>query len=246
MEVSNKGASLYHRFQASYSRSGNVELRYTAGAGQAAIRDSWSRYQASLALATSQHSPQGNSYRVDIDDEVTAHELVRPDDSRQGLLLCRNADATADGRYFEDFFANILLQQLQMPDTRYHRQVSTSKKTKIITDRIVELFDTRLRYAGPDDQWHITGKAYFRERVHHFTSRNARIHLCLPAFPCKSSNPDKVAGDMPDRGEEMGLTTLHRFVQAIGEIYAPGAKIWIISDGHVFSDCSEWFLRQSS
>jgi pyoverdine/dityrosine biosynthesis protein Dit1 len=106
-----------------------------------------------------------------------------------------------------------------------------------ITGQIVDLFDRRLRYSGIADEWAVTGRSYFWDRIYHFTSQRARIEFCLPAFPCKSSNTQKVTGKDPDRGEELALLRLHEFVDEVKEIYAPGARITIISDGHVFSDC---------
>ncbi|RAH49993.1 isocyanide synthase family protein [Aspergillus brunneoviolaceus CBS 621.78] len=61
--------------------------------------------------------------------------------------------------------------------------------------------------------------------------------MCLPAFPCKSSNLNKVGGVGPDRGEELALRRLHEVLGRMQEIYVPGAYLCIISDGHVFSDC---------
>ncbi|OJJ46527.1 hypothetical protein ASPZODRAFT_40116, partial [Penicilliopsis zonata CBS 506.65] len=81
------------------------------------------------------------------------------------------------------------------------------------------------------------GREYLLARVLFFTSRNLPLEMCLPAFPCKSSNPEKVTGTMPDRGEELALRRLHQVLRQIKEVYPPGAFICIISDGHVFSDC---------
>lgn len=37
----------------------------------------------------------------------------------------------------------------------------------------------------------------------------------------------------------IALTTLHNFVRSVEDIYKPGAEVLIVSDGHVFSDCSK-------
>src|SRR6185436_17323058 len=50
-------------------------------------------------------------------------------------------------------------------------------------------------------------------------------------------NLGKVSGANPDAGEALALRTLESFVKAVREIYGPGARLWVISDGHVFSDC---------
>lgn len=108
------------------------------------------------------------------------------------------------------------------------------------TNAIVNLFDTRLRYVTANDKWKSHGgRDYFFERVHDFVQRRATLEFCLPAFPCKSSNLEKVSGMMPDRGEQVALEYLDSFLESVERIYEPGAKLYIVSDGHVFSDCSK-------
>lgn len=58
----------------------------------------------------------------------------------------------------------------------------------------------------------------------------------LPAFPAKSSNPDKTLGILPDMGEWLGLAKLQRLMEEISSLYTPGARVLICSDGRVFSD----------
>ncbi|RMJ09524.1 hypothetical protein CDV36_010863 [Fusarium kuroshium] len=63
------------------------------------------------------------------------------------------------------------------------------------------------------------------------------VPLCLPAFPFKSPNStSKVLGKLPDKAEEFALSHLNGMCQAIADIYPPGAKITIISDGLVYND----------
>ncbi|WP_432040062.1 L-tyrosine/L-tryptophan isonitrile synthase family protein [Streptomyces cucumeris] len=70
------------------------------------------------------------------------------------------------------------------------------------------------------------------ERVH----EGAPITLTLPGFPCKSPNPAKVLGHLPDMGEQLSLTFLDTLCSEIERIYPPGAQMIICSDGHVFGD----------
>jgi pyoverdine/dityrosine biosynthesis protein Dit1 len=65
---------------------------------------------------------------------------------------------------------------------------------------------------------------------------NVPIVFTLPAFPCKSPNPNKVLGLLPDMAERLSLRFLARLCSEIGRVYAAGAKILLCSDGHVFSD----------
>lgn len=62
------------------------------------------------------------------------------------------------------------------------------------------------------------------------------IHFLLPAFPAKSPNPQKVLGRLPDMGEEIALKFLDGVCAEINDLYSPGARVSICSDGRVFSD----------
>lgn len=62
------------------------------------------------------------------------------------------------------------------------------------------------------------------------------IEMCLPAFPFKSPNAEqKVLGRLPDKAEEFALAHLHSLCAAISDIYPPGGKLVIISDGIVYN-----------
>nr|APZ79595.1 FilH2 [Fischerella sp. TAU] len=74
------------------------------------------------------------------------------------------------------------------------------------------------------------------EKVQYFVEHNEPIHFILPAFPAKSPNTQKVLGTMPDMGEQVSLKFLQSLCDQISEIYTPGAKLTICSDGRVFSD----------
>ncbi|CAI4059172.1 Dit1p SKDI_04G6120 [Saccharomyces kudriavzevii IFO 1802] len=100
-----------------------------------------------------------------------------------------------------------------------------------------DFFEKNLKNTIVNDQWDFGGRDYFIERARYFTDRYLRIECILPAFPCKSSNEQKVYGSVPDKGEELALKRLIKATQDLVEVYPPGMKIWIVSDGHVFSDC---------
>nr|WP_246260044.1 L-tyrosine/L-tryptophan isonitrile synthase family protein [Streptomyces typhae] len=62
------------------------------------------------------------------------------------------------------------------------------------------------------------------------------IDFLLPAFPTKSPNPAKVLGPLPDLAEERALKFLDSLCARVTEVYPPGARIRICSDGRVFND----------
>lgn len=62
------------------------------------------------------------------------------------------------------------------------------------------------------------------------------IRMILPAFPFKSPNSrDKVLGHLPDFGDELALAHLNGLCENIGQIYKPGADVYISSDGLVYN-----------
>lgn len=123
--------------------------------------------------------------------------LERPDDSGSHILgvLIKADDADPD-ESLDDFFMDLVLrctqQTVQPGDSQ---NVGTNLEST--EEKIVDIFENGIRNVAPEDQWPTSGRAFFLRQLKHYTSRNAKIELVLPAFPCKSSNPDKVGNDFP-------------------------------------------------
>ncbi len=73
-------------------------------------------------------------------------------------------------------------------------------------------------------------------KIQKFINQNDPIKMILPAFPAKSPNPKKTVSSRPDYGEVLALKRLNNLCCRISEIYSPGARLIICSDGRVFSD----------
>ncbi|MFJ6086792.1 L-tyrosine/L-tryptophan isonitrile synthase family protein [Streptomyces sp. NPDC092369] len=88
------------------------------------------------------------------------------------------------------------------------------------------------------DRTHASAEAFPRQlrRITEFVRQGAPIAFTLPGFPCKSPNPAKVLGHLPDMGERLSLTFLNTLCEEIERIYPPGARMTICSDGHLFGD----------
>jgi hypothetical protein len=247
MEFSNNGVSIYQRFQAIFIRNLEGELLYCKGPLQNKIEEDWGAIKAHLGHDNTEEKCPNLQLRSTRSSQkypdAVIYETRRPgEDYATGIVLSAGAEERASQPEFEGFFANLILDQVNLAIPHPNVPSAAARfldSTAETTEKIVDLFERRLRYIGKDDKWAAVGRAYFSDRIHHFTSQHARLEFCLPAFPCKSSNLNKVAGKEPDRGEELALINLHRFVEEVEEIYEPGAKVWIISDGHVFSDCSQ-------
>lgn len=105
-----------------------------------------------------------------------------------------------------------------------------------VATKITEIFETTVKNSATIDRWS-EGRENFIKNVNFFTSRNAQVEAVLPAFPCKSLNLEKVSSATPDKGEELAILRIIEFVSLVNDIYPPGMKFFIVSDGHVFSDC---------
>lgn len=76
--------------------------------------------------------------------------------------------------------------------------------------------------------------------IEQFVMANKQVEMCLPAFPFKSANKVyKVFGILPDKAEELALERLNDMCARIGQVYGPGAKLTIISDGLVYNGASK-------
>lgn len=107
-----------------------------------------------------------------------------------------------------------------------------------IANKIFEIIsELRNLPAGAATSEEITeGLCYHAGKIEALVARGAVIELVLPAFPAKSANPEKTTGVLPDLGELLALQRLEKLARQIEEVYAPGARIVICSDGRVFSD----------
>jgi hypothetical protein len=82
--------------------------------------------------------------------------------------------------------------------------------------------------------------------IDQFVKDGARVETCLPAFPFKSANKVyKVLGALPDKAEELALERLNSMCTRIKEVYKPGARVTIISDGITYNGMFVAFCSKS-
>jgi hypothetical protein len=80
------------------------------------------------------------------------------------------------------------------------------------------------------------GEAKFLAVIDQFVKAGKPVDSCLPAFPFKSANKVyKVLGDLPDKAEELALERLNTMCVRIRDVYKPGARVTIISDGITYN-----------
>ncbi|MCQ0023174.1 isocyanide synthase family protein [Streptomyces somaliensis DSM 40738] len=106
-----------------------------------------------------------------------------------------------------------------------------------ISREVLRLLIPHRRTVEPDP--HLDTPDDFPEQlgqIADFVACGERIVFSLPGFPCKSPNPEKVLGRLPDQGERLALRFLDSLCAEIEKVHAPGAKVLICSDGHIFGD----------
>ncbi|NUK22421.1 L-tyrosine/L-tryptophan isonitrile synthase family protein [Streptomyces lunaelactis] len=101
---------------------------------------------------------------------------------------------------------------------------------------ILELLLPHRRASEPNAAAPASAFPHQLRRLAAFVAHDEPIVLTLPGFPCKSPNPAKVLGHLPDEGERLSLTFLDTLCAEIQKVHAPGARLVICSDGHVFGD----------
>lgn len=106
------------------------------------------------------------------------------------------------------------------------------------TATAAQILNLLLPHHRTTDQGRAPAEAFPRQLrlISAFVREDAPIVFTLPGFPCKSPNPDKTLGHLPDMGERLSLAFLDTLCTQIARIHPPGAHVVICSDGHVFGD----------
>jgi hypothetical protein len=239
-----QGSSFYHRLVVFFTRAFDGNLLTCTGPGAGHLNQNWASFANPFFIgSTATRGRQAFQTKFLWQDEspadVIVYEQMNHDNSCiVGIIVKTTRDSTPISD--DTFFLDLVFESMKANNLDVSLQ--SNESPLLAAEQVTNLFDTTLRYITVQDKWHASGRKHFLQRVLYYTSRGLPVELCLPAFPCKSSNLEKVTGVLPDRGEYIALSTLHSFLRHVGEIYLPGAILWIISDGHVFSDCSELFL----
>ncbi|CAF3370535.1 unnamed protein product [Rotaria socialis] len=134
-----------------------------------------------------------------------------------------------------DIFINLDHEIVHLSATEVHARLSNEQHATV--DQIVVLFEKIRRQSKIKDLWMSFGMSAFKNKLARFIISNQTIVMALPAFPFKSRNTNSnVIGTLPDMGEVLALANLNLFALQVSEVYPPGCKILVVSDGRVFND----------
>lgn len=239
----NSPVSVYNRVLAMYAYEGS-KLNFTSGKQSSEFSGFWETFQRLKSESLSNiNSFDIIEYLIDIKQDfagqssIKAFEFKLDNENQTRGLICSTIEHEETD--FDLWFISHILNHSTM-GLAEQKNKSLDTQSSHYTDLITKIFDEDLRNITGDDKWEQEGKSYFKKVVTFFTSRMIQIETCLPAFPCKSHNTQKVAGTLPDKGEELALRRLASVANKIQQVYPPGIKMWVVSDGHVFSDCSTY------
>lgn len=166
--------------------------------------------------------------------DVLVIELVKKGETQTRGLVCTIEKDNTGISEFSEWFMYHLLEVSKMEYFQPTKEILPNSYHR----DVAKYFNHHLKNHVLHDLWDAEGQHAFMEKLKYFTERMLPIQAILPAFPCKSTNLQKVSGVKPDLGEALALKTLINFCRDIKKhCYTPGFKIWIVSDGHVFSDC---------
>ncbi|KAJ2975027.1 hypothetical protein NUW58_g8475 [Xylaria curta] len=90
-----------------------------------------------------------------------------------------------------------------------------------------------VHFERDDEQWEAF-KVYL-PTVTKQVAANATIQMILPGFPFKDPSSDTALGELPDLGEELGLSHLQGLCDNIAAVYESGAEVVVCSDGLVYN-----------
>lgn len=213
----------------------NAEIQSQFTSGEAVVDDfdvSERIIQLSQAAISGIKDSKISSYLEISEPVIKLCEIQLPDEDQVRGLVIADLNDTPFGKWFK---AHVLRYSKV-----WYGEVQGSEDINDHTKIVTEIFDKEFRNITLDDKWEDIGREKFEKAVNFYTSRYLKIEACLPAFPAKSTNTNKVGGILPDKGEELALQRLADIVSLVTKVYPPGIKIWIISDGHVFSDCGTY------
>ncbi|KAL8870514.1 MAG: hypothetical protein Q9174_003460 [Haloplaca sp. 1 TL-2023] len=111
--------------------------------------------------------------------------------------------------------------------------VKVTLTSSVILDII---FDYALNKLNDSVERLSLGRPKFLAVIDRFVVAGVEVKMCLPAFPFKSANKiEKVFGILPDKAEELALERLNSMCNRIRDVYPPGAKLTIVSDGITYN-----------
>lgn len=143
--------------------------------------------------------------------------------------------------------SNVVVADVEVT-TDVEAQTALDNAALLKSTEIFDIIDSyRQPLPGDMPDLRSEGRAFFTQMIYRRVVKGEKIPMVLPAFPFKSPNSQaKVLGILPDKAEEVALQCLDGLCKNIERIYAPGAELYIVSDGIVYSGMSSHHSGQAT
>jgi hypothetical protein len=258
----NKGTSTYHCVQGLYWRDAEGKLLAVEGSNSNILPDIWEQIWEEIRAEdgswTEEDLPCGQRVKTlpiqckdplikkirsnfppqNAEEELVTKvaEITHTNGNVLGMLSSRPKSLADDA--FCTFTEHFILTETEFEPFATLSEESDPEHVKIV-EEVTSIFERTIKNLSRDDKWDFGGREIFMNRVYGYVQQDRAIQHALPAFPCKSPNPNKVGGTMPDLAEHIALEVLRNYIKDVNKVYKHGATMWVISDGIVFSDCSK-------
>src|SRR3989338_4296359 len=110
----------------------------------------------------------------------------------------------------------------------------TVRQTGNVLEDIVGLVTSNRHRRGPR-RFFEANQEYYEDGINNAMQNERPIEFVLPSFPVKCFNPLKVRRRTPDLAEIGCLSRLYSLCRDLGQIYEPGARIILVTDGLVYA-----------
>jgi hypothetical protein len=261
MSALNRGTSLYHGTQAYFCRNQQGDLLGITGHSAADVKLAWNRIirplillevprvtvvESSSTIRSMTLGPLSHfggdrpAFHCSFQHKIKEVQADGDHGHYYGIICCiypsrGEVKNNLDSQLRESIENAILLQSM---NTRWMSHEMTDEARMVQTaESITILFEETLGNTHSVDGWQTEGRRLFLSQVQHFVSRQQLVEFVLPGFPCKSPNSGKVGGGIPDKAEGLALQWLQSFLSQVKKTYPIGARLTVVNDGHVFSDC---------
>ena len=117
-------------------------------------------------------------------------------------------------------------------DRALEKEVVT--RTGIVLEEIIRLITSNKYRRGPRRFFELNRRSY-AEKMNAAVQDDRPIEFVLPSFPVKCFNPLKVRRRNPDLAEIGCLSKLYTLCRSVEQIYEPGARVILLTDGLVYA-----------
>ncbi|CAD5116384.1 DgyrCDS5280 [Dimorphilus gyrociliatus] len=135
---------------------------------------------------------------------------------------------------FQTLINQLIINHFKWKSIKSSKIVQVDNIDEDLIEKFIKKFE-EIRKRPTVDKWSSQeARSNFKIKVSTYAKRNLPIPFVLLGFPFKSTSDEKVIGHLPDMGEYVCLKRLEDWCESVKEIYPPGVRFVICSDGRIY------------